>query len=78
MAKAKFRMGDHVRFIGTDTVQTLRHYNENTREYEIQLGDDATGAVWVPAIYLELVEPAEGNAAATGLPLAEVGGIVQK
>jgi hypothetical protein len=77
MAEAKFGMGDHVRFIGTDTIRTVWQYNEDTLEYQVQLGDDAVDTVWVTARYLELAEPAERNAAATGLPLAEVSRIDQ-
>ncbi len=63
MAEAKFGMDDHVRFIGTDTIQTVWQYNEDTLEYQVQQGDDAGSTVWVPGMYLELVEPAERNAA---------------
>jgi hypothetical protein len=59
MAEAKFGMDDNVRFIGTDTIQTVCQYNEDTLEYRVQQGDDAASAVCVPGMYLELVEPAE-------------------
>jgi hypothetical protein len=36
MAEAKFGMDDNVRFIGTDTIQTVCQYNEDTLEYRVQ------------------------------------------
>ena len=59
MSEAKFGMDDNVRFIGTDTIQTVCQYNEDTLEYRVQQGDDAASTVWVLGMYLELVEPAE-------------------
>jgi hypothetical protein len=55
-AEAKFRTDDRVRLIGTDTIQTVRQYDEDTLEYQVQQDDDAVGAVWVPGMYLELVD----------------------
>jgi hypothetical protein len=66
MAEAKFGIGDHVRFIGTDTVQTVRQFNEDTSEFLVQNGDDPASAVWVRGKYLEQVEPAKRFAVATG------------
>jgi hypothetical protein len=56
MAAAKFVVDDRVRLIGSDIVQTVRQYNAETFEYQVQRSDDATLA-WVLGIYLELVEP---------------------
>jgi hypothetical protein len=50
-------VNDRVRFIATDTIHTVRQYNAETLEYQIQSGNDAAGFIWVPEIYLELVEP---------------------
>ncbi len=58
MTITEFRLGDHVRFIGTDTIQTVRQHNAETLEYQIQRGNDAASIEWVPEIYIELVEPA--------------------
>ena len=66
MAEAKFGIGDHVRFIGTDTAQTVRQFNEDTSEFLVQNGDDAVSTVWVRGKYLEQVEPAKRFAVATG------------
>ena len=55
---AMFAVDDNVRLIGTDTIQTVRQYNAETLEYQIQSGNDAASFIWVPEIYLELVEPA--------------------
>jgi hypothetical protein len=57
MAAAKFVVDDRVRLIGSDIIQTVRQYNAETFEYQIQRSDDAT-LEWVLGIYLELVEPA--------------------
>ena len=43
---------------GTDTIQTVRQYNAETLEYQIQRGNDAASIEWVPEIYPELMEPA--------------------
>ena len=58
VAAPGFVVDDRVRFIGTDTIQTVRQYNAETLEYQIQSSDDAASIDWVPEIYLELVEPA--------------------
>jgi hypothetical protein len=55
MAAAKFGVGDTVRFIGTDTLLTVKQYREATQEYRLQL-DDLASSEWVSQIYLELVE----------------------
>jgi hypothetical protein len=57
-AAPEFVVEDRVRLIGTDTIQTVRQYNAETLEYQIQSGNDAASFIWVPEIYLELVEPA--------------------
>jgi hypothetical protein len=57
MAATKFTVNDRVRLIGTDTIQTVRQYNAETLEYQVQWGNNAASLVWVPEIYLELVEP---------------------
>jgi hypothetical protein len=54
MAPPQFGVDDTVRFIGTDTVLTIRQCNPATLEYRVQRGDDAAGIEWVPEIYLEL------------------------
>jgi hypothetical protein len=56
-AAPEFVVEDRVRLIGTDTIQTVRQYNAETLEYQIQSGNDAASSIWVPKIYLELVEP---------------------
>jgi hypothetical protein len=53
---ARFAVDDNVRFIGTDTIHTVRQYNTETLEYQVQRSDD--NVVWVTGIHLELVEPA--------------------
>jgi hypothetical protein len=55
MGAAKFGVGDTVRFIGTDTLLTVKQYREATQEYRLQL-DDLASSEWVSQIYLELVE----------------------
>jgi hypothetical protein len=55
---AKFAVDDSVKFIGTDTIQTVRQYNAETLEYQVQRRHDEASVVWVTGIYLELVEPA--------------------
>jgi hypothetical protein len=58
MAAGKFVVDDRVRLIGTDTILTVRQYNAETFEYQVQRSDDAT-LEWVLGIYLELVEAAK-------------------
>jgi hypothetical protein len=60
---AKFRMGDAVRLIGTDTLLTVRQYDEATHEYQVQRGDDDASSQWVLGIYLEGVKSASSQAA---------------
>jgi hypothetical protein len=57
MGAAEFGVGDRVRLIGTDTIQTVRQYNAETLEYQVQRGNEEDSVVWVLEIYLELVEP---------------------
>jgi hypothetical protein len=57
MGAAEFGVGDRVRLIGTDTIQTVRQYNAETLEYQVQRGNEEDTVVWVLEIYLELVEP---------------------
>jgi hypothetical protein len=47
---AKFRVGDIVRLIGTETLLTVTQYDEATEEYQVQQGEDSQ---WVLGIYLE-------------------------
>ena len=53
----KFAVDDKVRFIGTDRIHTVRQYNAEILEYQIQCSNEAASLIWVPKIYLELVEP---------------------
>jgi hypothetical protein len=53
MASPKFGVDETVRFIGTDTALTIRQYNSETIEYQVQWGDDAESIEWVSGIYLE-------------------------
>lgn len=57
-AAAKFGVDDKVRFIGTDTIQTVTQYNTETLEYRVQRSNEEASVVWVSGIYLELAEPA--------------------
>jgi hypothetical protein len=57
MIDGKFGVGDGVRLVGTETLQTVREYNAATLEYRIQPGDDDASSQWVLAIYLELINP---------------------
>jgi hypothetical protein len=68
MGAAVFQVGDRVRLIGTDTIQTVRQYNAETLEYQVQLGNGDDSVVWVLGIYLELVEPTKKPAIGTALP----------
>lgn len=47
MPVAKFRVGDTVRFIGTDTLSTVREYNTKTLEYRVQRCDEHASSQWV-------------------------------
>jgi hypothetical protein len=53
MAVTEFRVDDDVRFIGTDTVLTIRKYNAETGAYQVQRGDDEASLEWVSSLYLE-------------------------
>jgi hypothetical protein len=57
---AKFGVDDTVRFIGTDTIFTvkLHHHEYESNEYQVQRGDDVASIEWVPEIYLEHAEAA--------------------
>jgi hypothetical protein len=68
MGAAEFGVGDCVRLIGTDTIQTVRQYNAETLEYQVQRGNEEDSVVWVLGIYLELVEPTKTPAIGTSLP----------
>ena len=57
MAVVKFGVGDVVRFIGTDTLLTVREYNPETLEYRVQRGDDRASSQWAPEIYFEVINP---------------------
>jgi hypothetical protein len=63
MAAAKFRVGDIVRFIGTDQHLTVKQYRTGPRQYEVQRDNDETTLEWCPEIYFELVKPASAKAA---------------
>jgi hypothetical protein len=66
---AKFGVNDRVRFIGTDTIQTVMQYNSKTLEYQLKSGSDETVPVWILGIYLELVEATKQPAAGTARPI---------
>jgi hypothetical protein len=68
MGAAEFRVDDRVRLIGTETIQTVRQYNAETLEYQVQRGNEEDSVVWVLGIYLELIEPATKPAIGTALP----------
>jgi hypothetical protein len=55
IAAAKFGVNDTVRFIGTDTIFTVRlhHYVDEWYLYQVQRSDDVATIEWVPEIYLE-------------------------
>ena len=55
-AATKFGVDDTVRFIGTDTALTIRQFNREKLEYQVQRGDDAASLEWATEIYLELVD----------------------
>jgi hypothetical protein len=57
MSAAKFRVGENVRLIGTDTVQTITQFNAETLEYLIHPGNEEASRAWVLGIYLELADP---------------------
>jgi hypothetical protein len=69
MGAAEFGVGDRVRLIGTDIIQTVREYNAETLEYQVQRGNEEDSVVWVLGIYLELVEPTKTSAIGTALPM---------
>jgi hypothetical protein len=46
MGAAEFGVGDRVRLIGTDTIQTVRQYNAETLEYQVQRGNEEDTVVW--------------------------------
>ena len=50
---AKLRLGDTVRFIGTETLLTVTQYDQAAEEYQVQQGDDEASSQWVLGIYLE-------------------------
>jgi hypothetical protein len=49
---AKFKVGDAVRFIGTDTPYVVREYNPKTLEYRVT-SDERASSRWTLEIYLE-------------------------
>ena len=57
MAAAKFAVGDTVRFIGTDTIYTVKRYNDQTCQYQVQRSDDAASVECAFGVYLEHAEP---------------------
>jgi kynurenine formamidase len=59
MAAAEFSVDDRVRLIGTDTIQTVRQYDAETLDYQVQSGNEEASVVWVSGIYLEPAEPAK-------------------
>lgn len=58
IAAAKFRVDDNVRFIGTDTIFTVKHHHHESEshEYQVQRGDDVASIEWVSECYLEHAE----------------------
>jgi hypothetical protein len=74
---AAFGVGDRVRLTGTATIQTVRQYNAETLEYQVQRGKEDDSVVWVLGIYLELVEPTKTPAIGTALPPDEMSDIEQ-
>ena len=62
MAAAKFKVGDTVRFIGTDQHLTVKQYRTAPRQYQVQRDNDEINVEWVMEIYLELVKPARTEA----------------
>ena len=68
MSAAKFAVNDRVRFVGTDTIQTVMQYNRKTFEYQLKSGSDEDVPVWILGIYLELVEASKKPAAGTARP----------
>ena len=55
IAAAKFGVDDTVRFVGTDTIFTVKqhHYESESHEYQIQRDDDVASMEWVSECYLE-------------------------
>ena len=53
MAAARFAVGDTVRFIGTDSIFTVKQYNDETCQYQVQRGNDASSVEWAFGVYLE-------------------------
>ena len=68
LAPAKFRVGDIVRFIGTDTRLRVKRYRKEPSEYQVHRDHDEASLEWVLEIYLELAEPANQP----GLPAATI------
>jgi hypothetical protein len=65
---AKFAVADHVRFIGTDTTYTVRQYDKDILQYQVQCGDDRASLVWVSEIYLEQAGEKPGRRLIDPLP----------
>jgi hypothetical protein len=59
--EAKFAVDGHVRFIGTETIYTVRHYDKDVPQYQVQCGDDRASLVCVSEIYLEQAEDKAGR-----------------
>jgi hypothetical protein len=55
-ATAKFGVDNDVRFIGTDTIYSVRRYDKDMLQYQVQGGDDSASLLWVSEIYLEQAE----------------------
>jgi hypothetical protein len=71
MAAAEFSLDDRVRLIGTDTIQTVRQYNAETLDYQVQIDTEEASVMWVSGMYLELAESAKSLPFARALIFAE-------
>jgi hypothetical protein len=47
MATGKFRVGDSIRFIGTDRALTVTQYDLASLQYLVQRDDDLASKQWV-------------------------------
>ena len=63
MAAAKFRVGDIVRFIGTEKHLPVKQCRTELHLHQVQRDNDETTLEWVSENYLELANPASAKAA---------------